>query len=157
MKGSLQTHSSDTKKSKSGVNLAFVYGSLKRGFPNHRVMGDANLEGGAFLFGNYGLMDLGAFPGAIKTRGPEQAIQGELYRLNEGDLGRLDRLESNGSFYQREEKDVVMGNGAVRRAIVYFLMDGSRYGKERPADYLNDAGVPVQEWGYGNTGRSEFE
>ena len=82
----------------------FVYGSLKKGFHNHRVLGDSEFVCTDILSG-YSLVDLGSFPMALPN--PDGCILGEVYYVTPETLEALDRLESEGSFYKRE---VVDGN-----------------------------------------------
>lgn len=99
---------------------AFVYGSLKRGFGNHRV-----LDGGEFIGhsvtadNNYSMFPMGGFPGV--TSDGDKAVIGELYEVDEQGLRRLDQLEGNGHFYTREEVDVVLEDSETIKAWMYLL------------------------------------
>ena len=107
----------------------FVYGTLQRGESNHRILeqGEAEFVGTGTAEGY--LLDLGAFPGAMK--GGEGQFNGELYFLPYFDdtIRRLDRLEGNGSFYKREVIEVGMHphywtgtEGTQRMSWCYFLV-----------------------------------
>jgi gamma-glutamylcyclotransferase (GGCT)/AIG2-like uncharacterized protein YtfP len=83
-------------------HLVFVYGSLKRGFGNHRMLGHDSVliaktqtKDKAFHMNS-----LGAFPAVL--RGGNYSIEGELYKVSDDTLQTLDYLEGNGSLYQRE-------------------------------------------------------
>jgi gamma-glutamylaminecyclotransferase len=97
-----------TREPKSRLDLAdaktrvFVYGSLRKGFGNHRllavpgarlIMAKSRTEPG------YELRDLGAFPGMV--RGGAGAVIGEVYEVDEATLAALDRLEGHPRFYTR--------------------------------------------------------
>ena len=128
--------------------LAFVYGSLKKGYGNNAVLGDSRLEGDATISGNISLLSLGSFPGLIKNDYDHAVVTGEVYNINDATLARLDQLEGNGHFYQREEKDVIMGNGAVRKAHVYFLLPtyyGERNTPSAPSS-VSPEGVTTYRW-----------
>ena len=77
--------------------LLFVYGTLKRGQPNHgrlqgaRWLGEATLQGAA-------LYDLGPFPMAIAGEG---WVVGELYAVAWAALPQLDAFEGCPRLYQR--------------------------------------------------------
>ncbi len=59
-------------------DLLFVYGTLMRGFPLHRILdGKAEYLGVGEVPGL--LFDLGSYPAAL--RGPGGPIRGEVYRL----------------------------------------------------------------------------
>jgi gamma-glutamylcyclotransferase (GGCT)/AIG2-like uncharacterized protein YtfP len=83
----------------------FVYGSLKRDFYNNwfltesRFVGDRLTQDETFV-----MCSLGGFPGVIKSfnGGEGASIYGELYEVDDHTLTRLDMLESNGRFYNRE-------------------------------------------------------
>lgn len=89
----------------------FVYGSLKKGFGNSQL-----LETAKFICedttkeSSFNMFSFGGFPGL--NRGGAFKISGELYEVDDIDLARLDRLESNGSFYQREQVELDSGDKA---------------------------------------------
>lgn len=88
--------------------LLFVYGTLKRGLANHPHLAGASHAGEAQMAG-IDLHDLGPFPMAIDGDG---RIHGELYRLAEEQLARLDRFEGVPRLYQRELRPLVDGRSA---------------------------------------------
>ena len=88
----------------------FVYGTLKKGFPNHHVLGEqAEYVGGASTHESFTLIDLGAFPalslgGDVKDQVP---ISGEVYKVP--NLAALDRLEGYPHFYDRMQINTTQG------------------------------------------------
>lgn len=82
----------------------FVYGSLKRGQPNHHWLTDAVWLGEASLDGVQ-LFDLGPFPMAVAISpsqpGGLHPVRGELYRVDGAILKRLDRLEAAPRLFER--------------------------------------------------------
>ena len=88
-------------------HLVFVYGSLKMGFGNHSVLGeDADFLGTYNTDDDHYLMcSYKAYPAVLDMGEGEDwyKIEGELYEVNPLTLLHLDRLEGNGSFYQRKE------------------------------------------------------
>jgi len=102
---------------RDGIRV-FVYGSLKRGFQNHRL-----LEGATFVeedrVPGYALMSgEGAyFPFAVDAE-PEFGVCGEVYELSgKPQLAMLDRLEGHPNFYKRTA--VRSDSGAVMWMYVY--------------------------------------
>ncbi len=93
----------------------FVYGTLKKGFSNHRL-----LTTGARFIGNdqiAGTMhDYGYFP-AVSLTDRGLPVHGEVYEVTSSTLERLDRLEGIPTFYQRTR--VRMSTG--REAWVYSM------------------------------------
>ena len=79
--------------------LIFVYGTLKGGFCNHGVLGDATFMGNYTTPPVYRMFDLGAFP-AISLDGTT-AIIGEVYEID--NLDRVDVLEGYPTLYDRSE------------------------------------------------------
>ena len=89
------------------THKVFVYGSLKVGYGNHRVLNGAEYVGvHKTLEPNWEMMSLGGFPGVIRGK---NLIEGEVYTVDDGGLERLDRLEGNGSFYNREQIKTTAG------------------------------------------------
>jgi len=80
--------------------LVFVYGTLKRGRSNHRLMRGARLLGTHVTDPRFTLIDLGGYPGAVE--GGETAVHGEVYRISTPLLARLDRLEDVPVEYTRQ-------------------------------------------------------
>lgn len=109
----------------------FVYGSLKRGFGNHVVLGDSPMLGEAMTASpSWQMLDLGAFPAVVQGQGH---IHGEVYEVNEDVFQSLDYLEGYPSFYDRHEVEVIVqGEPRPMRAWMYTLVD--RHGYEVPME-----------------------
>ena len=75
----------------AGSHEIAVYGTLRRGFPNHERAGMDELQflGECRFSGT--LYDLGPFPGVKLT--DEGRVAGERYRCTDEALARLDRFE----------------------------------------------------------------
>jgi gamma-glutamylaminecyclotransferase len=129
-----------TRKAKPTLELAearthvFVYGSLRKGEFNHRllavpgarlIMAKSRTEPG------YELRDLGAFPGMV--RGGAGAVIGEVYEVDEATLAALDRLEGHPRFYSRTR--IALDDGTIVEA--YLLSPGRVMG--RPV-------IPTGDW-----------
>lgn len=96
------------------THLVFVYGTLRNGYGNHRLIAHAQARGGAHFVG-FGmtampatLVNVGWFP-AITTldEGPCPVV-GEVYRVDDEALRDLDRLEGVPSLYTREATSVIV-------------------------------------------------
>jgi gamma-glutamylcyclotransferase (GGCT)/AIG2-like uncharacterized protein YtfP len=81
----------------AGETSLFVYGTLKRGQPNHGRLQGARWLGEAWLEGAR-LHDLGPFPMAIAAEG---RVAGELYAVALERLPELDAFEGCPRLYQR--------------------------------------------------------
>lgn len=95
----------------------FVYGTLKQGHGNHRVLGDSPLLTTAKTSANYTMFNTGGFPAVI----PEgtTTIQGEVYEVDETTFPRLDRLEGYPRMYDREVITVTDDEGQQHDAWIY--------------------------------------
>jgi gamma-glutamylcyclotransferase (GGCT)/AIG2-like uncharacterized protein YtfP len=124
--------------------LVFFYGTLMAGFDRRRRAGiDSKLTyigRGAI---RAALFDLGLYPAAIPA--PDGHVWGEVYEMSEPTLvlSALDEIEGysaedpDRSLYLRQETEVVMPDGRVAPASVYFY--NAPLGKApqiRSGDYL---------------------
>lgn len=78
------------------LNLVFVYGTLKREFPNHRrYMKSARLIGRYHTVEKYPLVVFGDryLPALLNSPGEGRHVEGELYEVNDECLARIDSLE----------------------------------------------------------------
>lgn len=114
-------------------DLCFVYGTLRRGLGNHRVMQRA---GGKFLGDAVTLMPfplvVDGLPYLLDRPGEGFQVEGELYRIPEDGWKPLDRLEGHPRFYCRRVESFLLG-GATVEAWVYFLARDDAYLRQLPA------------------------
>jgi gamma-glutamylaminecyclotransferase len=97
------------------IHRVFVYGTLKRGFPNHRYMTGATFVAEARTVDAYPLVVGGTWftPYLIPEKGEGHRVKGELWDVPEHMMPALDTLES-----------VHLPNG-YRRSIISVVLDGS--------------------------------
>jgi gamma-glutamylcyclotransferase (GGCT)/AIG2-like uncharacterized protein YtfP len=105
--------------------LVFVYGTLKKGFSNHRLLSGAEFLGPAQTVQKFAMYTTGT-PIVLK----EEAVSpifGELYRVDEKILAALDSLEGHPDWYRREEVEVLVDEGErekrLETAWLYFSLD----------------------------------
>ena len=96
------------------TQLVAVYGSLREGFGNNRLLEGSKKVSTEVLEGEYTMLDLGAFPGVILEG--ETPITIEVYEVDECTFQSLDMLEGYPSFYNRQ-----LFNTSVGDAWMYFL------------------------------------
>ena len=109
----------------------FVYGSLRRGFGNHRLLDASRHLGNALTEPIYSMLDLGGIPGVIV--GGSTAIYGELYDLDDETLRYVDALEGHPLGYRRTPIKVFrldaedqMSSSGPEEASIYLLPQRSR-------------------------------
>ena len=106
--------------------LLFAYGSLKRGYRNHRELGAARFVADACTVPRFALRLLSGYPLLVPGA---YSICGELFELPTTQLAALDEFE--GQEYQRREVELEGGG----RAIAYLARDAS-----------SGAPYPAREW-----------
>jgi gamma-glutamylaminecyclotransferase len=73
--------------------LLFVYGSLKRGYTLHSELQQQQFVADAYTSPDYRLYDIGQYPGMVKVASEGLSVKGELYRVSQDCLQRLDEVE----------------------------------------------------------------
>jgi len=81
--------------------LVFVYGTLKKGHGNHRLLTNAKFIKTAETMPKYTMFDTGGFPAVIPVG--NTSIKGEIYEVTQDEARSLDSLEGYPSMYDREE------------------------------------------------------
>jgi gamma-glutamylcyclotransferase (GGCT)/AIG2-like uncharacterized protein YtfP len=100
--------------------LVFVYGSLKHGFGNHRVLGTSRFVGRGQTLPQFDLLDCGPYPAIIPG---SHVVTGELYNVDAEVMRDLDRLEGNGVLYLRQKRPVLVNGQQVSAWIYIYLHD----------------------------------
>ena len=115
----------------ASANLLFVYGTLKRGFPNAAHMGTAQFQTKATTVEALPLVvdPQSAIPYLIDKPGAGHRISGEVFLVDERDWPRLDYFEGvPDHYYQRLLVDVVPeAGGAPLTVNAYFRWDGEGF------------------------------
>lgn len=122
--------SRNEEPSTSEPMYVFVYGTLKKGFGNHRYLEDSEFIGEAKAE-NISLHARGnsPFPFAKVTKG--QTAYGEVYKINTTTLKHLDRLEGTPCLYTRETTTVeLLLTGTTLEAYIYV---SEKHAKQLPA------------------------
>lgn len=98
---------------KNSLHRVFVYGTLKRGEPNHALLKDTNNGYAKFLgpgktITRYPLVIATKYniPFLLKEEGTGSHVFGEVYDVDSKMLMNLDELEEHPSFYVRTEHEV---------------------------------------------------
>lgn len=123
----------------------FVFGTLKRGYSNHVVLGgEHRLVGEAETTSCYRMYSAG-FP-VILADGDGHRVTGELYEVPPKQLIHLDRLEGEGRMYDRKVEEVTLKSGSPIPCYIYVGCDRywDRQFSGREPMPLNENGL--HEW-----------
>ena len=106
-------------KASEGNVLVSVYGTLKQGWGNHRL-----LQRDPVVTGNIGIAKLDGVGFPIIKLGDNYRLKVEVYEVNPDDLKRLDGLEGytpgrTPTFYDRKTINVTLADGSELETYVY--------------------------------------
>lgn len=82
--------------------ILFVYGTLKQGHRNHRLIADQEFLGPAVTEPRYRVFDLGPFPGLVADESNGVAVSGELWAVTGCCLAELDDFEEDAGAFVRQ-------------------------------------------------------
>ncbi|MDA8227476.1 MAG: gamma-glutamylcyclotransferase [Desulfitobacterium hafniense] len=122
----------------------FVYGTLMQGGGNHPYLEGQKYLGQGELKG-YAMYDLGWYPCILPQA--EEGVKGELYLPDAQALAHIDRLEGNGSLYNRKTVTVKNERGDTLQAWTYVWngqVDAPKkvdYGKQPWLNYRHSASL----------------
>jgi len=102
--------------------LVAVYGSLKQGYGNHRLLETSEFKGGTQTKPEYTMYSMGGFPCITEEGGT--SIEIEVYEVEDSVFSRLDQLEGYPTFYNRKEIETEWGD-----AWVYYINDRAYLGR----------------------------
>jgi gamma-glutamylcyclotransferase (GGCT)/AIG2-like uncharacterized protein YtfP len=97
------------------INKVFVYGTLKKDHHNHRCLEGSELVGTAESVETFNMINLGGFPAVLYNSDNGYKISGEIYKITDKILERLDLLEGEGTFYNRVEANFFMVNNTPQK------------------------------------------
>jgi len=119
------------------MTLVFVYGSLKSGLSNARLLHGQRFLGPAVTRPHYRMFDWGGYPGMVERPHDGLAIRGEVYQVDAPCLVALDLLEDvDQGLYWRGPVDLAEPFHGHRVEAYFF---------GRPVDGLRDGGADWRE------------
>ena len=103
------------------THRVFVYGTLKRGYPNNPLLEGSEFLGEAVTVPTYKMVET-SFP-VIMPDTSGKPVAGEIYTVDDATLARLDQLEREGRSYDRVMIDATLslsnGERLPTRAFIY--------------------------------------
>lgn len=117
-------------------HIVFVYGTLKRGYGNNRLLIGSNFVTEATTKEKYPLVVHG-IPFLNDVPGKGHRVSGEIWEVNDLTLFKLDQLEGHGrGFYERRKITVVRDDTQEEiNAWVYFICRKNYRGEKLYASY----------------------
>lgn len=91
-------------------HLIFIYGTLKQGEPNHYLLEDSEFLGVYETPPAYTLYDFGTSPGLVEGN---DTIVGEVYRISDEVLAKLDVFEDVSVEYRRDTIETPFGEAWI--------------------------------------------
>lgn len=112
--------------SMSENHKVFVYGTLKSGYGNNRILEGAVLLGRGYSKYKYEMYCNGSFPYVIPGD-KKLSVLGEVWEVNDKTLERLDWLEGHPTHYKREVIEVqLLGDDNLVSCSMYLGQDVER-------------------------------
>lgn len=114
-----------------GTTFLFVYGTLKRGARNHRLLADQEFVSSATTAPKYRVYDLGPYPGLTRDEATGLAVRGEVFAVTECALAELDDFEGVPTLFVRKPIEID-GYGEVWAYFTNAVPEGARSGDRWP-------------------------
>ena len=117
------------------MSLIFVYGTLKRGYRNHRLLAGQAFLGEARTAPGFALFDLGEHPGMVARPGEPGSVGGEVWAVDAACLESLDLLEGTAEGIYRREAVPLMEPFAGRGIEAYLYLESVLGRRQLEADW----------------------
>jgi len=124
----------------SKKHKVFVYGTLKRGYHNHRLLKDATMLGKAFTADNWTMVgkDM-SFPYVLEQHDTVGTnVIGEVYHVSDAELKTLNTLEGVPYHYKPQLVEVQYDDNTIDEVLMYVK-------SVIPENYL-DSQMLISEW-----------
>lgn len=112
----------------------FVYGTLKKGYYNNSLISHTEFIGSAISVDRFNVSGY-SFPCAHPNE-DGKLLMGEIYNMSESDFIFTDRLEGNGSLYNREVRKFVC-DGKIIKAWIYIIINEDSTPYDTDSDIIN--------------------
>jgi gamma-glutamylcyclotransferase (GGCT)/AIG2-like uncharacterized protein YtfP len=129
----------------SNRHRVFVYGTLKKGIHNHRLLENAEFIGRAYTVDGFKMYSVG-FP-VIRFSDDGDPVYGEVYDVDDETLKRLDHLENEGVMYNRKEINVIVeGMDVVDANVSVYVGNDEYWDRQGPDPYERLNSFGELEW-----------
>lgn len=100
-------------------NVIAVYGTLKKGYGNNRLLINQRFVGKGKTTDRYPLI-INGLPYLMEQKGKGHNVEVEVYKVDDNTFDDIDTLEGHPNFYERVETSITMKNGKRITAWIYF-------------------------------------
>jgi len=107
-------------------NVIAVYGTLKKGYGNHRLLINQRFVGQGKTTDRYPLV-ISGLPYLIEDKGKGHNVEVEVYKVDDTTFDNIDALEGHPNFYERVETSITMKSGKKIIAWLYFNRSQKKY------------------------------
>lgn len=122
-------------------NIIAVYGTLKKGYGNHKwYLEDSKFLGKGTTKDRYPLV-VDGLPYLIDEKGKGHNVNVEVYKVNDKTFAQLDRLEGHPTWYCRRQIPILV-NGKTVICWVYFNISMTATGKTWHKSFKNQPYTP---------------
>ena len=111
-------------------NVIAVYGTLKKGYGNHRLLINQRFVGKGTTTDRYPLI-INGLPYLMQEKGKGHNVEVEVYKVDDDTFDSIDALEGHPNFYEREETSITMKSGKKITAWIYFNRSQKNYTNEK--------------------------
>lgn len=130
---SFTASTSKWKRSLANRRNIFVYGTLRRGEYNNRLLSSAIFKGTFNTVPEYELRNFGVFPGLMLNG--STSVKGEVYEVDDETLDYLDCHEGHPTFYCRSS---IKLKNHPNKVEAYLIRKHPKYNKDLPIIYSGD-------------------
>lgn len=111
-------------------NVIAVYGTLKKGYGNNRLLINQRFVGKGKTTDRYPLI-INGLPYLMEQKGKGHKVEVEVYKVDDDTFDSIDALEGHPNFYERVETSITMKNGKRITAWIYFNRSQKNYTNEK--------------------------
>ena len=101
----------------------FVYGTLMKGFRNHRALIGCKCISREAVLEGYGMYSVGPYPAIVPEEG--EKVKGEVYKVGAVTLKTLNMIEGEGFLYKLTPVNIKIGDEETEGEVYVYMQDVS--------------------------------